>query len=138
MNIEFIENPNPDTVSTIRSGLVEFNRSSLENVNETDFALVIQEADKPIMGGMTGTLFKSGLYIRFLWVSEALRGQGFGQALMQTIEREAKQRGIKNLFVDTYSFQAPAFYQAAGFIEVGRFSDYIEPGVDKIFYQKVI
>ena len=76
--------------------------------------------------------------MRFFWLADEARGHGFGQQLMHALEREATQRGVANLYLDTYTFQAPTFYLAAGFTEVGRYRDYLGEGVDKIFYQKTL
>ncbi|TOP13100.1 hypothetical protein CGH22_24260 [Vibrio parahaemolyticus] len=57
---------------------------------------------------------------------------------MQKIELICKEREISNIAVDTYTFQAPKFYESHGFKEIGRYKDYLVKGVDKIFYQKVL
>ena len=55
------------------------------------------------------------MFIRILWVSEALRGQGFGQRLVEMAERRATERGCRHVFLDTFSFQAPGFYEKLGY-----------------------
>lgn len=64
--------------------------------------------------------------------------QGYGAALIRKIEMYCKEREISNIAVDTYTFQAPNFYESHGFKEVGRYKDYLKKGVDKIFYQKAL
>jgi hypothetical protein len=43
---------------------------------------------------------------------------------MQAAEKEAKRRGAKNVYVDTFSFQAPEFYKKIGYREFGRLKDF--------------
>ena len=59
-----------------------------------------------------------------MWVREDLRGQGFGRQLLKLAEEEARLRGAKNAYLDTFSFQAPAFYKSLGYQEFGRLDDF--------------
>ena len=77
--------------------------------------LFLRDAGDEVMGGLLGAIWGGALYVRILWVSEALRGQGFGQRLMETAERRAVERGCRHVFLDTFSFQAPGFYEKLGY-----------------------
>jgi GNAT superfamily N-acetyltransferase len=54
-------------------------------------------------------------YIKILWVDDAHRGEGLGQKLMAQAESYAIDKGHKQIWVDTLSFQAPEFYKKLGF-----------------------
>ena len=84
------------------------------------------------LAGLTGETFGNWLCIRYLFVSESLRGQGIGGRLLETAELDAKRRGCKYAFVDTFSFQAPAFYEKHGYREVFTLEDY--PYTEKRHY----
>ena len=43
---------------------------------------------------------------------------------MKAAEKEARRRGIKRAWVDTFSFQAPAFYRKLGYHQFGRLNDF--------------
>ena len=47
------------------------------------------------LAGLTGETFGNWLCIRYLFVSEQLRGQGIGGKLLQAAEEEARKRGCK-------------------------------------------
>jgi ribosomal protein S18 acetylase RimI-like enzyme len=64
------------------------------------------------------------LYVRILWVAQALRGQGHGQRLLEAAERRAVERGCRHVFLDTFSFQAPGFYAKQGYEIYARAEDW--------------
>jgi ribosomal protein S18 acetylase RimI-like enzyme len=59
-----------------------------------------------------------------LWVAENLRGQGVGTELMDRAEAAARTAGCTQMVLSTHSFQAPGFYHARGYREVGRTDGY--------------
>ena len=81
---------------------------------------------------MTGETFGNWLCIWFLFVGEAFRGQGLGSRLLEAAENEFRQCGCKYAFVDTFSYQAPAFYEKHGYREVFTLEDY--PYTEKRHY----
>lgn len=89
------------------------------------------------LAGLTGETFGSWLCIRYLFVSESLRGQGIGGRLLETAELDAKRRGCKYAFVDTFSFQAPSFYKNHGCGEVFTLEAYPHTG-KRHYYTKEI
>jgi GNAT superfamily N-acetyltransferase len=88
-----------------------------------------------IAGGFWGATMFEWLHVGLLFVPEYLRGQGVGSALMATAESEAKKRGCRGAFVDTFSFQAAPFYQKLGFTQFGTLHDY-PPGHSQIYFSK--
>ena len=86
--------------------------------------LFLRDAGDEVVGGLLGAIWGGVLYVRILWVSEALRGRDFGRRLMETAERRAVERGCRHVFFDTFSFQAPEFYRKLGYREFGRLDDF--------------
>lgn len=80
-----------------------------------------------------------------VWLGWFAVGRGFrrkrvGTQLMKQIERIAREKGYKKLFVETYSSDgfadARRFYVDVGFEETGRIADYMPDGSDMIVYAK--
>ena len=77
----------------------------------------------PIAGAF-GWTWGGTCYIRYLFVAENMRGHGQGTMLMRAIQKEANSRDCRQIVLETFDFQAFAFYQKFGFEEVGRVEDY--------------
>ena len=70
--------------------------------------------------------------IKFLWVSESLRGRNIGSEILLQAEQTAKERGCRFAFLDTFGFQAPLFYQKHGYQEAFVLEEY--PLTGKRYY----
>ena len=77
-----------------------------------------------VMGGLLAQIWGGVLYVRILWVSEARRGQGVGRRLLEAAEQRAVERGCRHVFVDTFTFQAPGFYEKLGYQVYARAEDW--------------
>lgn len=86
--------------------------------------LFLRDAGDEVVGGLLAGIWGGVLFVRILWVSEALRGRGFGRRLMETAERRAVERGCRHVFLDTFSFQAPGFYEKLGYETYAKAEDW--------------
>jgi ribosomal protein S18 acetylase RimI-like enzyme len=120
----------------ILKGLLAYNRDAVGALNHSRLTITLRDRKK-IVGGLAGEIFFGWLYISLLWVSDDYRGQGFGSKIMNAAEKEARRRGIKHAWVDTFSFQAPAFYRKLGYRAFGRLKDY-PAGHSRIFLVKAL
>jgi predicted N-acetyltransferase YhbS len=64
-----------------------------------------------------------------------LRGMGCGSQLLALAEEKACEQGAKNAYLDTFSFQAPAFYEKHGYEVFGELPDF-PPGHQRFFLKK--
>ena len=87
-----------------------------------------------IAAGLAGETYCGWLFVKYLWVSDELRGRGVGRELMARAEARARELGCHSAWLDTFSFQAPGFYEKLGYEEFGRL-DY-PPGHHKHFLSK--
>ena len=87
-----------------------------------------------IVAGLAGETYCGWLFVKYLWVSEGLRGRGVGRELMARAEVRARERGCHSASLDTFSFQALGFYEKLGYQEFARL-DY-PPDHHKHFMRK--
>lgn len=88
------------------------------------FGFFIRNEQQEIIAGLTGWTWARACEIRGLWVHPSLRGQGYGRDLLESAEQEARARGCKVIILDSYSFQAPGFYQKYGYELVYQLKDF--------------
>jgi GNAT superfamily N-acetyltransferase len=69
------------------------------------------------------------------WLYEASRGEGVGSRLLERAEAHARELSLEGVALDTFGYQAPAYYEARGYVE-----HMVIPGKnrerDRIFFQK--
>jgi GNAT superfamily N-acetyltransferase len=87
------------------------------------------------LGGLNARVGAEWIYVELLAVDEHARGRGVGRRLVETLEAEARRRGMLGLWLDTFTFQAPDFYRKLGFTEFGRIVDYPRGGA-RVFFAK--
>ena len=112
-----------------------YNRSKREAAESEPLNLYVEDDSGELLAGLGAETFGNWLEIEYLFVKEELRGQGIGSQLLQQVESEAKKRNCRYVFVNTYQFQAPAFYQKHGYQEVFTLKDYPCTG-QRHYYQK--
>ncbi|TGN73727.1 N-acetyltransferase [Streptomyces bauhiniae] len=82
-----------------------------------------------LAGGLVGHTWAGWLHVTYLWVDARYRGAGLGSRLLEEAERVAHTgRGCTRSRVETWDFQAPAFYKDRGYDVVSVIPDY-PPGI---------
>ena len=130
-----LENTESQKSQIIGDLIRSYNRSKREVAESEPLNLYVEDEHGEIMAGLVAETFGNWLEIEYLFVKEDLRGQGIGSQLLKQAESEAKKRNCRFAFVNTYQFQAPAFYQKHGYKEVFTLKDYPYTG-QRHYYQK--
>ena len=130
-----LENTESQKSQIIGDLIRSYNRSKREVAESEPLTLYVEDEHGEIMAGLVAETFGNWLEIEYLFVKEDLRGQGIGSQLLHQAESEAKMRNCRFAFVNTYQFQAPAFYQKYGYKEVFTLKDYPYTG-QRYYYQK--
>nr|MBD3621725.1 GNAT family N-acetyltransferase [Sunxiuqinia sp.] len=80
------------------------------------------------------------VWLAWFAVSPAEQGKGYDRALLDEVEKKARQRGFRKFFVETYAHpdfdKAIRFYQKYGFTEHGRIANYLPDGSQMIVLGK--
>ena len=130
-----LENIESQKSQVIGDLIRSYNRSKREAAESEPLNLYVEDDSGELMAGLVAETFGNWLEIEYLFVKEDLRGKGIGSKLLQQAESEAKKRNCRSVFVNTYQFQAPAFYQKHGYQEVFTLKDYPCTG-QRHYYQK--
>ena len=86
--------------------------------------LFLRDQGDEVLGGLLAGIWGGALYVRILWVSQTLRGKGHGRRLLEAAEQRAVERGCRHAFLDSFSFQAPGFYEKTGYQIYARAEDW--------------
>lgn len=130
-----LENIESQKSQVIGDLIRSYNRSKREAAESEPLNLYVEDDSGELMAGLVAEAFGNWLEIEYLFVKEDLRGQGIGSQLLQQAESEAKKRNCRSVFVNTYQFQAPAFYKKHGYKKVFTLKDYPYTG-QRHYYQK--
>ena len=127
----------PDSVFTkaIQEGINQFNQQQAGDYKYKKLCFSLRDAEKNIVGGLVGETYWDCFYIELFWISEPFRREGYGSTILQMAEDEARNRGVKQVFLNTFSFQAPDFYQKQGYRVFGELPNF-PPGHKCYFLTK--
>lgn len=89
-----------------------------------------------LAGGVSGWTWGEAAGIGLTWVRADHRGTGLGVRLVERFEAEARSRGCTHVFVTSFTFQAPAFYERAGYREIFRWDAVPQAGMDDVHLRK--
>ena len=108
----------------LRAALYRFNVEAT-GVDDGELLVVelLDDAGERVAGLFGWTWGGTG-FVDLLHVDAEHRGRGLGSRLLAAAEDEARGRGCRQMVLATHTFQAPAFYAARGYVEVGRVADY--------------
>ncbi len=99
-------------------------------------AILLREpGGQEILGGLWGNIAFKWLFVELLCVSSGLRREDLGTRLLSEAEQIARQKNGVGVWLDTFSFQAPAFYPKRGYEVFGTLDDY-PPGSQRFFFYK--
>jgi GNAT superfamily N-acetyltransferase len=132
-----IENPpKSETIAQLDAGLL-FHAAHFVPIVHEHLAVFLHDDAGILRGGIVGGTFWNWFDLRYVWVDEALRRQGWGKNLLQDAETEARQRGCIGIASDTTSFQSLDFYLKQGFEVFGTLEGR-PPNHSSYFIQKRI
>jgi len=117
------------------AGLIRFNRKQAGPLRYTRNVLTVRDGKGPVLGGLILQSYWKESYVELLWLSEKARRLGFGSRLIKEAERRARRRGSILMHLNTYSFQAPGFYEKLGFKRFGGMAG-SPRGASRHFYLK--
>jgi ribosomal protein S18 acetylase RimI-like enzyme len=113
--IVFEKNPSSEDIHILDVGIME-NAQKIKAQKPVEFfAFFLRDENGQIQGGCNCEICHGLLFIGQLWVTETLRGQGYGTRLMQAAEKYAIDAGCSFLAVNTMDWEALNFYKKLGY-----------------------
>ena len=89
-------------------------------------AFVVASAEgAPVACGCVRTIAPGVGYLKRMWVSDSMRGRGFGRRLLAALEAQSLELGLTTLRLETNRalVEAIRLYRRSGYVEVPPFND---------------
>jgi GNAT superfamily N-acetyltransferase len=115
---------NQEDATFVRDSLALYNVAVTGDSYYSPLAIFLKDERNAVLGGVLGHVWGGWLDLDTLWVTEPFRGQGYGSRLLRAAEDEARMQGCHGVFLTSFSFQAPAFYEKFGYEVVAEIPDY--------------
>jgi GNAT superfamily N-acetyltransferase len=122
--IVYVDKPDNSVWGAVGGGVHNYNVQQAGEPEGKLLCFILYAPDQSIAGGVIGETHWDWFYVNLMWVRDDLRGQGYGHRLLTLAEDEARQRGARNVYLDTFSFQAPDFYKQHGYEVFGQLQDF--------------
>jgi ribosomal protein S18 acetylase RimI-like enzyme len=107
--------PAPGDVRSLEDRLYEYNVEQTGTDDGKWLSIFVRDDTGGIVAGLHGWTWCGSCRIQTVWVHKDLRRQNYGTRLLLAAEQEARARGCEQILLDTFSFQAPLFYQKLGY-----------------------
>ena len=136
LSITLTDQPDATHLTRLGEHLAEFNEADVGPSGRQALAIFVH-AEQNLVAGLSGYTAWGWLYVQWLWLAEAQRGQGLAARLLAEAEAEAHRRGCHGAYIDTFSPQALHVYQKAGYTVFGALPDF-PPGRIRSFLSKAL
>ena len=127
MQIDLATSAAPEDAAALSAAIVGFNHARIPGLEpieaEVRFFVFARDDAGVIVGGIRAACYWNTLHVELLWISEALRGQGTGRALMARAEDFARENACQIALVETTSWQARPFYEKCGYTCIATVPD---------------
>ena len=124
LSFEITDDPDHETLSHISNELVEFNTREVGPSGRQRLVILIRDEKDAIVGGLSGFTAWGWLCTELLWVAGGHRGSRLGSTLLVMAEDEARERGCRGAWLDTFNPQARRFYEQHGYRVFGDLPDF--------------
>jgi GNAT superfamily N-acetyltransferase len=119
--------PTPEEKYLIIDPLIAFNEAQAGPRNVREFAYHVRSESKDLLGGLLAHTHFNHLFVSAIFVDQRFRRHGIGRELMRRAEALALEQGCDAIYLDTFDYQAPMFYEKLGFKVFGKLENYPPP-----------
>ena len=122
-------------IDRLEDRLYDHNCRATGSSDGKGLAFVALDEQSVQIGAVAGYSWARMAEIKQLWVDEIERGRGLGRGLLEVAIAEAVVRGCQSMWVMSYDFQAPNFYERLGFRREAELADW-PPGHTHIILRR--
>jgi GNAT superfamily N-acetyltransferase len=123
--LETTSEASAEDLSAILNGLTAYNEAEVGPADRILLAVLIRDAGDKVIGGMFGYTSWGWLFTQALFIPEQLRGRGMASRLLDLAETEARKRGCRGAWIDTFNPQALKAYQRQGYQIFGELPAFV-------------
>lgn len=123
LSLTVTDAPQEDDLAQIGQNLAAFNEDAV-GASERRAIAVMYRLGPKLAAGLSGYTAWGWLYVQWLWVDEGFRGQRLASRLLEAAEEEARLRGCRGAYIDTFNPHALHVYQKAGYVLFGALPDF--------------
>lgn len=124
--------------SRLSAELDTYNFAASGVTDQREFTVKVEDDAGRLTAGLSGWTWGTCAGIAMIWVREDSRKAGWGGLMLDAAERLARQRGCRQMIVSSFTFQAPAFYERHGYIEIGRTEGLPVEGAADVHFVKAL
>jgi GNAT superfamily N-acetyltransferase len=127
--------PGNEDVQALAQGLTAHALPHTKMPGFQPIGVFMRDENGALLGGAWGYVNWNWLFVGLVWLSDDLRGGGYGRQMITTLEDAARERGCQYAHLDTFSYQARPFYEGLGYEVFATLDDY-PPGHQRFFMKK--
>ncbi|WP_353095165.1 GNAT family N-acetyltransferase [Tissierella praeacuta] len=121
-----IKSCSEEKANYIHRRLQEYNSRYI--TDSEDLSYCIENENGECIAGIVASRDMDCITVDYLFVDDAYRKNGYGSKLLTYLEEQAIRLDVKRIILNTFGFQAPAFYEKQGYQLFGKiepcFNDY--------------
>jgi ribosomal protein S18 acetylase RimI-like enzyme len=126
-----------DVLALVRARMRRHTEACVPWEGYDDLTIIARTSTGDVAGALFGETGRGWLHISVVWVDETLRGQGIGRDLVVAAESECRKHACTGVYLDTFSYQAPKFYEKLGYEIFGTLDNY-PPGYQRHYMRKAL
>lgn len=137
LNFTLQPHPTPEERNRILNPLAAYNEAQAGPENWREFALSVRSKAGEAVAGLLGFTQWNHFFVAALYVDQQFRREGIGRELIKRAEALALEHGCDAIYLDSFDYQAPGFYEKLGFKVFGKLEEY-PPGHERFYMVKRI
>ena len=136
MALRIIEEPDPSLADeqVVKDALGQWNVGVTGYSDYAPAYFFLRDGSNAVKGAVLAYTWGRMLHVDTFWVSDKLRGQGWGTKLLEAAHEAGRAKGAELAFLDTFCWQARPFYERFGYKVIAEVP--LPPGFSRFYMLK--